>query len=85
MGGDIGNTVMETNRDHLPSILYIGCSYSNPLEVMSVYNFNRVESIDPRYWTGSICQYVKESKTDYIVIVRDDIYEGNTSFSCTVE
>lgn len=85
MGGDIGNTVMETNRDHLPSILYIGCSYSNPLEVMSVYNFNRVESIDPRYWTGSICQYVKESKTDYIVIVRDDIYAGNTSFSCTVE
>lgn len=85
MGGDIGNTVMETCREELPSILYIGCSYSNPLEVMSLYNFNRVESIDPRYWNGSICQYIKEAQADYIVIVRDDIYEGNPSFSCTVE
>lgn len=85
MEGDIGNTVIETCRDELPSILYIGFSYSNPLEMMSVYNFNRVESIDPRYWNGSICQYVKESQPDYIVIVRDDIYEGNPEFSCTVE
>jgi len=85
MDGDIGNTVIETYRDELPSILYIGCSYSNPLEMMSVYNFNRVESIDPRHWDGSICQYVKESQPDYIVIVRDDIYEGNPEFSCTVE
>jgi len=53
--------------------------------MMSVYNFNRVESIDPRHWDGSICQYVKESQPDYIVIVRDDIYEGNPEFSCTVE
>lgn len=85
MGGDFGNTVIETYRDELPSILYIGCSYSNPLEMMSIYSFNRVESIDPRHWNGSICQYVKESQADYIVIVRDDIYEGNREFSCTVE
>lgn len=85
MGGDFGNTVIETGREELPDILYIGCSYSNPLEMMSVYNFNRVESIDPRHWSGSLCQYVKESQPDYIVIVRDDIYEGNREFSCTVE
>lgn len=85
MGPDISNTVVETNRDDLPNILYIGYSYTNPLEMMSVYNFNRVESIDPRHWKGSICQYVAENQPDYIVIVRDDVYEGNHNFSCTVE
>lgn len=85
MGGNIGNTVIETNRDELPSILYVGFSFTNPLEVMSVYNFDSVASIDPRYWRGSICQYIMETRPDYIVIVRNDIYEGNPQFLCTVE
>lgn len=85
MSGDIGHTLIETERDTLPSVLYVGFSYSNPLEMMSVFNFNTVASIDPRYWNGSICEYVMESKPDYIVIIRDDIYEGNKEFSCTVE
>ena len=85
MEGDISNTVIETDRKDLPNVLYIGLSYSNPLEMMSVYNFNRVESIDPRYWNGSVCQYISESKPDYIVIIRDDIYDGKAGFSCTVE
>ena len=77
MGGDLANTVIDTNRDDLPSILYIGYSYTNPLEMMSVYNFNRMESLDPRHWSGSICQYIEESKPDYIVIVRDDLTDVN--------
>lgn len=77
MGGDISNTVIDTDRDTLPSILYIGYSYTNPLEMMSVYNFNRVESLDPRHWSGSICEYVTESKPDYIIIVRDDLTDVN--------
>ncbi len=85
MNGDIGNTVLETERNYLPSILYVGFSYTNPLEMMSVYNFATISSIDPRHWEGSICQYVSETKPDYIVIVRDDVYEGNPEFSCIVE
>ena len=85
MGGDIGNTVIETNRNELPSVLFIGLSYSNPLEFFSVYNFDRVESIDPRHWSGSICQYIKQSQPDYIVVVRDDIYEGRPGNTCTME
>ena len=77
MGGNIANTVIDTDRDDLPSILYIGYSYTNPLEMMSVYNFNRVESLDPRYWKGSICDYVAESQPEYIVIVRDDLTSVN--------
>ena len=77
MEGNIGNTKVITDRPNLPSILYIGCSYTNTLEAMSVYNFSRMESIDIRYWNGNLKEYLLESKPDYIVIVRDDITQDN--------
>ncbi len=77
MAGNIGNTRVETNRANLPSVLYIGYSYTNDLEAMSVYNFDRMESIDIRYWDGDIKEYLLESKPDYIVIVRDDFTLSN--------
>ena len=80
MGGDTGNTVIDTNREELPSVLYVGFSFTNALEVLSVYNFDTMESLDPRHWDGSICEYIKESQPDYVVIVRDDIYEGNKQY-----
>lgn len=85
MYGDYANTRIETNRPELPSILYVSFSYANPLELLSIYNFNTVESLDPRKFTGSICTHVQATQPDYIVIVKDDIYEGNYEFSCTVE
>lgn len=84
MEGDKKNTVIKTYREDLPSVLYIGFSYTNPLEMFSVYNFNEVHSIDPRYWSGNICDYIEETKIDYVVIVRDDLYEGNNNIRCTV-
>lgn len=85
MYGDHANTFVDTHREELPSILYVGFSYTNPLEFMSVYNFGTVESLDPRHFTGSICDHIRQSRPDYIVIVKDDIYEGNHEFSCVVE
>ena len=85
MYGDYANTFVDTGREELPSILYVGFSYTNPLEFMSVYNFGTVESLDPRHFTGSICEHIRKSQPDYIVIVKDDIYEGNREFSCVVE
>lgn len=84
MGGNIGNTVVKTYRDELPSILYIGYSYANLLEMYSVYNFNEMHSIDPRYWDGNICDYIESTQVDYVVIVRDDLSEGNKENICTV-
>lgn len=84
MGGDIGNTVIDTGRDNLPSILYIGFSFTNALETLSVYNFNKTESLDPRHWEGNICEYITENEPDYIVVIRDDIYQENPQFRCTV-
>lgn len=84
MGGDIGNTIIDTGREELPSILYIGFSFTNALETLSVYNFNRMESLDPRHWEGNICQYIEEHKPDYVVIIRDEVYQDNPEFICTV-
>ncbi|MBR1390214.1 MAG: hypothetical protein IJ567_01970 [Lachnospiraceae bacterium] len=85
MDGDMGNTVIETSREQLPSVLYVGLSYTNVLEVLSIYNFNRVESIDPRYWDGVICDYISESQPDFIVVLRDDLYSDNPEIKCKVD
>lgn len=82
MGGDMANTVIKTDRDSLPSILFIGRSYTNPLEVMAAYSFNEMHSIDPRYYEGNISQYIRENNIDYVVMVRFDVIEGYSIFSC---
>ncbi len=84
MSGDKSNTVIATDRPDLPNILYIGLSYSNALEVMSIYSFNEMHSIDPRYFTGSISEYIRSNDLDYVVVIRDDLYENNTSFKASI-
>ena len=50
MGGDIGETVIDTGRDELPNILIYGDSFTNPLECLMYYSFNEMHSIDLRYY-----------------------------------
>lgn len=83
MGGDMANTVIDTNRDDLPSILFIGRSYTNPLEVMASYNFNEMHSIDPRHYEGNLSKYIKENHIDYIVVVRFDLIEEDGLNACS--
>ena len=68
MNGDYGNTVIKTNRPELPNILIIGYSFSDALELLAVYNFNEMHSIDPRMFEGDITQYIRDVKCDYVVI-----------------
>ena len=68
MNGDYGNTVIRTHRSELPSILIIGYSFTDALELMAVYDFNEMHSIDPRQFDGDIVEYVKSSKCDYVVV-----------------
>lgn len=77
MSGDMANTIVRTDRPQLPTILYIGCSYTNALETMSVYSFDEMHSLDPRHFRGSICDYIRNHDIDYVVLVRNDLYEGN--------
>lgn len=71
MGQDFAETVIDTNNDKAPNILYVGSSYTNVLEALSVYKFNKMVSIDYRdNTTGkSIADYVKEYDIDYTIFI----------------
>ena len=64
-------TVIETDNDKAPNILFVGSSYTNILESLSVYKFNKVVSIDYRHNTTgkSIADYVKEHDIDYTIFI----------------
>ncbi len=68
MNGDYGNTVIKTQRSELPNILLIGYSYTDALELMAIYNFNEMHSIDPRLFEGDIETYIREVQCDYVVV-----------------
>ena len=73
MNGDYGNTVIKTYRPDLPSILIIGCSSTDAIELMAIYDFNEMHSIDPRIFEGDIAHYVRDAKCDYVVV--QDLFE----------
>lgn len=71
MGDDMAETVIDTDNDDAPNILFVGSSYTNILEALSVYKFNKMVSIDYRHNTTgkSIADYVKEYDIDYTVYI----------------
>ena len=71
MGNDYPETVIDTNNDDAPNILYVGSSYTNILEALSVYKFNKMISIDYRdnKIGKSIADYVKEYDIDYTIFI----------------
>ena len=71
MGDDMAETVIDTNNDDAPNILFVGSSYTNILEALSVHKFNKMVSIDYRHnKTGkSIADYVKEYDIDYTIYI----------------
>ena len=73
MGGDFGETILETNRPELPSILIYGDSFTNPVEALLWPNFNETRSLDFRYYTGkTLTEYITEYKPDYVICIRDE-------------
>jgi hypothetical protein len=85
MGGDIPETMIDTNRPELPTLLVFGDSYTNALETLMYYGFDKTYSLDFRYYDGmSVADYIKEKKPDIVLYVRDDtIYlsrENNGDF-----
>lgn len=75
MGGDKGETVVDTGRPDLPSALIIGESYTNALETLLYASFDCLYSIDPRYYEGSIAGYIAEHQPEVVIVLRD-----NTSY-----
>ena len=71
MGADYAETVVDTNNDNAPNVLFVGTSFTNILEALSVCKFNKVVGIDYRHnKTGkSVADYVKEHDIDYTVFI----------------
>ena len=74
MGGDRGETVIETHRPELPSILIVGDSFTNPVEALCVYSFNEVRSLDFRHYEEmSLTEYLRAHPTDLVLVIRDSL------------
>lgn len=72
MGGDIGETVIDTGRDELPNILIYGDSFTNPLECLMYYSFNEMHSIDLRYYKDMTLEdYIRLYQPDIVLCIRD--------------
>ncbi len=85
MGVDRPEVIIDTHRPELPSVLIFGDSYTNAMETLLYYSFDKMYSLDLRYYKAmSVADYIKEKKPDYVVYVRDDtIYlsrENNGDF-----
>lgn len=72
MGGDIANTVLDTNRPDLPNALIYGDSFTNAVECVLYTGFNQTHSLDLRhYQDGTLGQYIREYQPEVVVCVRD--------------
>ncbi len=74
MGGDIAETIVRTNRPALPRILIVGDSFTNALELLAVFDFDEMRSLDYRHFNGPVLSdYIRAYRPDYVLILRDDV------------
>lgn len=72
MGGDIAETVIQTNRPELPNVLIFGDSFTNSVETLAYNSFNEMRTIDLRHYKEmSLNDYVKLYKPDIVIGIRD--------------
>lgn len=72
MGGDIAETVVDTGREELPSVLIYGDSFTNALECVLYLSFDKMYSLDLRHYKDmSLEEYIQAVQPDVVVCVRD--------------
>lgn len=72
MGGDIALTEIDTDREDLPTILVYGDSFTNAVECMLYYGFNKMYSIDMRHYkASSLGEFISTYQPDIVVCIRD--------------
>ena len=86
MGGDIGETIIETSRPSLRKALIVGDSFTTPLETLLWMSFDETRSLDYRHYSEkNLLDYIKEYQPDVVITVRDEsVYlsqEGNGAIS----
>lgn len=72
MGGDWARTVIDTNRDELPSILIYGDSFTNAMECVAYLSFDEMHSLDLRHYKDMTLEdYIREFQPEIVVCTRD--------------
>ena len=72
MGGDVGETVISTNRPELPDMLIVGDSYTNAVECLLYTSFNEMRSLDLRSNKGLVLtDYIRDHRPDIVILLRD--------------
>lgn len=72
MGGDIANTVIDTHREELPTILIYGDSFTNAIESVAYLSFDEMHSVDLRYYTEmTLVDYIRAFQPDIVIGIRD--------------
>lgn len=80
MGGDVAETVIDTHRPNLPTILIVGDSFTNPVECLLYRSCNEMRSLDLRgYKEMSLADYIRKYKPEAVIMLRD--YEALLSTS----
>ena len=80
MGGDFGETVLETNRPELPDALIFGDSFTNALETLLYASFNETRILDLRHYTDkSLKDYITEHRPDVVICVMNDTFYYTTT------
>ena len=72
MGGDVAHTMIDTEREELPSILIYGESFTNAIETIMWYSFDEMHSLDMRYYKDmTVDEFIEIVQPDVVVCVRD--------------
>ena len=75
MGGDFGETVLETDRPELPNALIFGDSFTNALETLLYASFNETRVLDLRHYGGmSLREYVETHRPDVVLCIQNDTF-----------
>ncbi len=80
MGGDFGETVLETNRPELPDVLIFGDSFTNALETLLYASFDETHILDLRhYQEKSLKDYIAEYQPDLVLCIQNDTFYYTTT------
>lgn len=74
MGGDMGETIVQTNRPELGKILIVGDSFTNAFEALCYRSFGEMRSLDFRHYSEkTLSEYIRAYAPDVVLVMRDDL------------
>ncbi len=75
MGGDFGETILDTGRPELPDVLVFGDSFTNALETLLYASFDEMHALDLRHYTEkTLKDYITDYQPDIVLCVMNDTF-----------